>query len=654
MNSSSQKGRANTLNKREISCIAAVMKQKSTSRVRSSGEPSPNIDNSTSLACHAGISLRALASPGSAQASWLKYFGPILDRILGLRTLNTLYQHHHLQGLPPFEFVAHALRVLDVTTSSPHNPFTDRIPESGPLLIVCNHPYGGMEALILAEALKSVRADVKFLANSALKVFRELQPLLIATNPLKVSQKNLISIRECEAQLRRGGVLVLFPAGRVSFYQPANKRITDGNWNRMVGHLAMTTETTLLPVFFHGSNSRLFHFMGRLWDRSKLLMLTREFLKLRGRRISFSVGRPLPPPLWRHMNIPELTAFARVMTYMQQENTVAATKTDARRQHPALLAPYGDKECISMELDALPPEQRLLDFKHFSVFHATADQIPTLMGDIGRERERVFRLHDEGSGKPRDTDEYDNTYVQLFVWDHATRSLVGAYRLGKAELLRNQSGPSGNYLSQMFEFDAAFYDPRAASLELGRSFIVPEHQKTFHALYLLWQGIGRYLSAHPQYRRLYGTVSLSRQYDDQAVALLCHALINPSPHVRPRHALRTSGHAEWQDYLSKYGTLDLQTLSALVRGLDADGKDIPILLKYYYKLGAQFHCVGIDPNFNATPGLLLSIDIPQLTPKMLSTFLGDGADDYLAYPSNQRDQGSERRDQTIHVMRGLS
>jgi putative hemolysin len=578
----------------------------------------------------AGITLRALAPNGTRMAKWLTLVGPALDRVLRISVLDKLYRQNRMQNLPPFEFASETLQVLDVTASPPPARALERIRAEGAVLVVCNHPYGGIEALILADALKLVRTDVKFLANTALKVFPEFQPLMIATNPLVVTQRNLRSIRQCEAHLGSGGLLVVFPAGRVSSYQHSSGYIADGDWNRIVGHLARRTQVSLLPVFFHGTNSRLFHFMGRLWERSKLLMLPREFLKLKGRRIRFDVGRLLAARTWRHMNVEDLTQFARVITYLQATDAIDADiKMEAPRFEP--LAPLGDKQRIARELDALPDEQRLLDYKHFSVFFALAPQIPELMSDIARERERVFRGYDEGSGQARDGDEYDRTYTQMFVWDNREQSLVGAYRLGKTDLLLQESGLSALYLSRMFQFDDAFHAAAPASLELGRSFVVPEHQNSFHGLYLLWQGIGHFLMAHPQYRRLYGTVSLSRQYDDRAVMVMCDALITPSPHVHPRHPLSRVSSSEWRDYRADHGTLDLQTLSAFVRGLDADGKDIPVLLKHYHKLGAKFHCVGVDPNFNDTPGLLLSIDMTALAPKVMSTFFGTGADAYLAY-----------------------
>ena len=68
-----------------------------------------------------------------------------------------------------------------------------------------------------------------------------------------------------------------------------------------------------------------------------------------------------------------------------------------------------------------------------------------------------------------------------------------------------------------------------------------------------------------------------------------------------------------------------------MQGIEEDGKDIPILMKQYQKLGARFYCIGIDNNFNHTPGLLLSVNLPEAPVKALKQYLAEGLDDYLAY-----------------------
>lgn len=116
---------------------------------------------------------------------------------------------------------------------------------------------------------------------------------------------------------------------------------------------------------------------------------------------------------------------------------------------------------------------------------------------------------------------------------------------------------------------------------------------------------------------------------------MCAALIEPTPHARPRHPLPDQLHPEGRAFLAaRGGRLDLATLSACVRGID--GKDVPILLKHYHKLGARFHAVGVDPNFNATPGLLLSVDMDTMPEQRVATFLGEHAGAYLAEARGMR------------------
>lgn len=579
------------------------------------------------------ISLSTLV-PAQASA-WLRYATPALDRLLGVDEFDRIYRQNRLQGLPPFEFAERGLAALQVEITTPRMEFSQCVPRHGPVIMICNHPFGGIEALVLMSLLRGVREDVKFLANGGLRVFQELQPLLIATNPLRVSQANLHSIKGCETQLEKGGLLVLFPAGKVSFRPRGEQRVRDAEWSRLVGYLAKRTEAALLPVFFPGANSSLFHLLGNVWDRSKLLLLPREFLRMRGKRIRVEVGGAIAASAWNHLDPVSITRFARCMTYAL-ENSARTSCAPSPSVELSPLAPRGDRAAIRQELAMLPSTQHLLDFKHYSVFHARAAQIPVLMDEIARERERVFRQHDEGSGSPRDGDSFDSGYVQLFVWDNSSESLVGAYRMGPTDRLRKADG-SGLYLSRMFEFDDAFYTDMPAALELGRSFVIPEQQKNYHSLYLLWRGIGRYLVQHPHYRRLYGTVSLSRQYDARAIAVICDTLIKPSPQVRARVPLDYSLGPEWAAFRNSMGKLDLASLAACVRGLDGGEKDIPVLLRHYHRLGAEFLCVGVDRHFNDTPGLLLRVDMEQVPTKALFTYLDQGTGRYLAWRPGAQD-----------------
>ena len=170
----------------------------------------------------------------------------------------------------------------------------------------------------------------------------------------------------------------------------------------------------------------------------------------------------------------------------------------------------------------------------------------------------------------------------------------------------------------------SFFDNFAPSLELGRSFVSPDYQKTHYSLHLLWRGIGAYTKLHSKYRRLYGTVSLSRMYDLRSICAMCDGLIVPTPMVQPRHPLDTDLGPEWQEFKAERaeadGRVPLADVSNVVKGMEG-GMDLPILLRHYHKVGAQFHAVGVDINFNHTPGLLLSVDLEQVPERQKKTYL---------------------------------
>ncbi len=601
------------------------------------------------------ISVRALPLSGF----WgrvLILLAPLLDGLLGLKAMNALYVRHGLKALRHRAFVRGVLDALNIQyTGTKH--MAETLPASGAVVVVSNHPYGAVEGLLLADMLSGLRSDVKFMANTGLHVFKEMADFFIFTNPLVGSNpKNVASIRACRRHLDAGGVLVLFPAGRVSSYQPNRGRITDASWNRIAARLALNTSAAVLPVFFHGHNSRVFHGLGRMYWRLRLLMLARELLKLQGRKIEIAVGQLLKAKRLAQIHGKLLaqqkedgvrsrlfsgdnaarttpcTDFLRVQTYLLD------TETRMHRRVPSVperatftpIPPANHAAQILSEVASLPQSQHLFRYHGFSVYCGYRDQLEHTVREITRAREITFRVLDEGSGNAYDTDQYDDSYLHLFVVEDATGELISAYRMGQTDRLLQDATLSKLYLSRVFEFDDSFFRNASPALEMGRSFVVEKHQKKIYGLYLLWRGIGTYLVRNPRYRTLYGTVSLSRTYAPQSIALMGAVLARDHAGVQPRMPLGFDLHPELQEYLLRWPP-DMRQLSMLVQAIECDGKDLPSLLKQYAKLGARFHCLGLDPGFSETPGLLLSVCLPSSPMKSLRTYLGTGVQSYLEY-----------------------
>ena len=191
----------------------------------------------------------------------------MLDRILGIHLLDRFYQQHDLVGLSAQQFAEESLNALGVEIQGAE-ALAERMPVQGPVIIVANHPHGGIEGLVLIKLLAALRPDTKIPANFALKVFDELKSHFLFVNPLDAKDPaNRRGLRESLRHLRSGGVLVIFPAGRTSFYQPDLGTIADSEWSRSVASLARKSDAKVVPIRFAGRNSRLFYRLGAIWYR---------------------------------------------------------------------------------------------------------------------------------------------------------------------------------------------------------------------------------------------------------------------------------------------------------------------------------------------------------------------------------------------------
>ncbi|HME73552.1 MAG TPA: GNAT family N-acetyltransferase, partial [Myxococcota bacterium] len=211
---------------------------------------------------------------------------------------------------------------------------------------------------------------------------------------------------------------------------------------------------------------------------------------------------------------------------------------------PAPIAPRRDENWMREEVARLE-DAALVPHDRYLVAAARAAQIPALLREIGRLREITFRSAGEGTGRELDLDVFDRTYEHLFVWDRQAGELVGAYRLAETEHLRPVFGAAGLYTHTLFELDDAFFAELGPAIELGRSFVRAEYQRSACALMLLWKGIGHLVLARPRVKMLFGAVSVSAGYSPAARALIAATLSynhgDPllAAHVRPRRPLRT-------------------------------------------------------------------------------------------------------------------
>jgi len=559
--------------------------------------------------------------PDNKKNFFTKLLFKLLDRVLAIHKLDALYRENNLHGLDKTTFAKNLLDGLNIRLLGLQE-LQANIPKTGPLVIASNHPFGGIEGVLLAWAIEQVRPDIKVMANLGLKIFPELEDYFIFTNPLSENDpKNAPSIRTCLKHVKNGGALLIFPAGRVSYFHKDTKRIADHSWNRLIASIANRTNAHYLPIFVSGQNSPLFYRLGRIYFRLRMLMLPRELVNKRNAKITVTAGEAIAIKHYaKDIDLDTQTALFRAQSYLLDPAWQNPWPADpVTRLQPLAVKTSGEK--ILEEVHQLPSKQHLLDHKGLSVYFGYQNQMPNTVNEIARLREMVFREHNEGSGEPLDTDHFDATYTHLFVMKQDTGQIIGAYRMGQTDKLLADGNLENLYLHRMFDFGPDFVNRQQPCLELGRSFLIPEYQRSFQGLFLLWRGIGAFVCQHPQYRTLYGTVSISKLYDVRSAAVIQQAMVTPTDKVTPRASFEHKLHPEVQEFAAQHGLKD--HVSALLKGIESDGKDVPILLKHYNKLGAVFHCLGIDKSFNDTPGLLLSVDLPSAPEKLLKLYMGD-------------------------------
>ncbi len=547
----------------------------------------------------------------------------------GLNKLDKFYAQRPA-GCTTQEFLRFTLDVLGIKYQVMHGSL-NTIPAEGATVVVANHPLGCVEGVILAEILLTVRSDIQILANQYLKTVPELDELFIGVDVFETQdavRSNMRALRAANKHLANGGLLLMFPAGEVSQLVDRKKgKLEDKEWSRSVSSLIRKNRAVTVPMFINGQNSKRFYMAGKIHPLLRTLMLGRELLNKKEDVISIAIGDVIKYKEVNNLDDHNLVNYLRLNTYLLNRTHLSTVERAYQNSNAEPVAEPLPSKQLKQELAALPQQAHLLSNNEFDVYCTHADHIPSVMHEIGRLREINFREVGEGTGQALDIDEFDKSYLQLFIWNREKLCLVGAYRLGLVDQLTDGEDVSGLYSTTLFHYERHFLERmnQGKAIEMGRSVIAKEYQRSMTALLLLWKGIASYVYRNPQYTHLFGPVSISNEYSHEARQLLAktmtlhHYDLETAKCVKASNPLEDKGSSWNTGLLTALG--DIQLLSRVIARVD-EGKAVPVLLRQYLGLNGKLVCFNVDPAFNDALDGLIVVDLRKVPAKTLGRYMG--------------------------------
>lgn len=525
-------------------------------------------------------------------------------------------KNRHLRG---FAFLDKLLNHFNFHYQVSNRSFSN-IPAEGRLLIVANHPLGTLDGLALVKLVRSVRPDVRIVANRVLSHMQPLQSVFLPVDVMSDGKGLKNSYKAMLAALENEEAVIIFPAGEVSRITP--KGIRDGKWQNGFIKLAKKARCPVLPIHIKAKNSAFFYGVSTIYKPLATMLLVKEMFNQKDQEIRFKIGAPVPYNAFAETpeNNKQLSQrFRKHVLNLGKKNKPALFDTVETVVHPT------DAKAVKKALF----QSRLLgetrDGKKIFLYQFQ-DDCP-VMQEIARLRELTFRTVEEGTGLALDLDKFDIYYSHIVLWDDKDLEIVGAYRVGEGPKIMAELGVEGFYTHTLFDMLPEFVELLPYSIELGRSFVQPRYWGQ-HSLEYLWYGIGAYLREQPDIKYLFGPVSISNAYPQLAKELIIGFYRQqfgselPQAHAKIPFTLSEQS----QQFVSEAFTSDYSTSFKILNSeLKKLGVRVPTLYKQYVELcvdkGCRFIDFNVDPDFNNCIDSLIMVEIDKIAPKKRQRYI---------------------------------
>lgn len=229
--------------------------------------------------------------------AWKRAVIRMIERFTGQRRLEKMYRTLRMDAaFAPEFFWQDALNMLSVSLDYDRDAF-DHIPPEGPVVVIANHPFGVLDGLTICHLASRMRPNFQILTNSVLCQDPALDPYLLPVSfdeTREAMQMNINTKQGALETLKNGGAVVIFPGGGISTAAGWRGQVTDLEWKRFTAKLIQLSRATVIPIYFHGQNSRLFQVVSQFSLTLRLSLLLYEVNRMMGTTLRLEIGRPVP------------------------------------------------------------------------------------------------------------------------------------------------------------------------------------------------------------------------------------------------------------------------------------------------------------------------------------------------------------------------
>lgn len=527
-----------------------------------------------------------------------------------------------------------------------------KIPKTGPFIIVSNHPLGAIDGVLMCKIISEIRPDFKIMGNFLLEKIKPMEPYVIPVNPFGGDRKNirnsLNGMRETLRYLEEGGCVGIFPAGEVSNKNNQYNEIRDKDWEKPALKLIKNAKVPVVPMYFHAKNSNFFYNIAKVHADLQTILLPSEMMRDRTSPIRIRIGKPVSVKnILEHESPEELNEYLQTKIYFLRSYYEKRKSLMNLLKLPNLKLNFSinkDANVVQNIIDETPSEDLIAEIEklkkedkqmfsngNYEVYFTNYESIPSIMREIGRQRELTFRAVGEGSNLPFDLDEYDQYYHHLFLWDNEAKKLAGAYRMALGKDVMRKYGIDGFYTASLFEFDQELQPFFRKVIEMGRAYISQEYQQKPLPLFLLWRGIVHVCLRNPDHKFLMGGVSISDKFSEFSKSLMIEFMRSHyydsavAQYIHPKNEFKVKLRDRDKSLFFEAVESDLNKLDKVIDDLEPEMR-MPVLIKKYIKQNAKVVAFNVDPSFNDAIDGLMYIRISDLPESTIKPVLDEMSD----------------------------